>query len=135
MDLQDGRGHEALQRLTTHFAARPGGQRLDLGLLLADLHGQLGMFDAAAGMCRQLAKESGEDVRAVIALALIYQDQGDAAEVEHWLEQTSLLRENEGRPDPLVDHLAYLCGLQAARLRAEQPRPEIPAATPLGPRQ
>ena len=25
VDLQDGLGHEALQRVTTHFAARPGG--------------------------------------------------------------------------------------------------------------
>ena len=77
VDLQDGLGHEALQRVTTHFAARPGGQRLDLGLLLIDLHGQLGMFDAAADVYRQLAKESDEDVRAVLALAMMYQEQGD----------------------------------------------------------
>ena len=57
VDLQDGLGHEALQRVTTHFAARPGGQRL----LLADLHGQLSMFDAAADVYRLLAKESAED--------------------------------------------------------------------------
>ena len=72
-------------------------------------------------------------MRAVIALAMMYEEQGDAAEVEHWLEQTRLRGGNEGRPDPLVDDLAYrwgLWGLRGARVRAEQPRPEIPAATP-----
>ena len=69
-------------------------------------------------------------MRAVLALAMMYEEQGDAAEVEHWLEQTRLRRGNEGRPDPLVDDLAYRWKLRGARVRAEQPRPEIPAATP-----
>ena len=69
-------------------------------------------------------------MRGVLALEMRYQEQGDAGEVEHWLEQTRLRRGNEGRQDPLVDDLAYRWGLRAARVRAEQPRPEIPAATP-----
>ena len=130
VDLQDGQGHEALQRLTTHFAARPEGQRLELGLLLADLQRQLDRSKAAADLYQQLAKESAEEVRPVIALAMLHKDQGDAAEVERWLEQARQRRGNKGRPDPLIDDLAYRWGLGAARVRAEQPRPEIPAATP-----
>lgn len=130
VDLQDGQGHQALQRLTTHFAARPEGQRLELGLLLADLQRQLDRSKEAADLYEQLAKESAEAIRPVIALAMLHQDQGDAAEVQRWLEQARLRRGNVGRPDPLIDDLAYRWGLRAARVKAEQLRPEIPAATP-----
>ena len=130
VDLQDGQGHKALQRLTTHFASRPEGQRLELGLLLADLQRQLDRSKEAADLYEQLAKESAEAIRPVIALAMLHQDEGDAAEVQRWLEQARLRRGNDDRPDPLIDDLAYRWGLRAARVKAEQLRPEIPAATP-----
>ena len=50
------------------------------------------MFDASADVYRQLAKELGEEVRAVLALEMMYQEQGDADEVENWLEQTLLCK-------------------------------------------
>ena len=84
VDLQDGRGQNALQRLKAQFAQRPEGQRLELGLLLADLQRQLDQSKAAAVLYQQLAKESAEDIRALIALAMLHQEQGDAAEVERW---------------------------------------------------
>ena len=130
VDLQDGQGHKALQRLTTHFAARPEGQRLELGLLLADLQRQLDRSKEAADLYEQLAKESAEAIQPVIALAMLHLDQGDAAEVQRWLEQARRRRVNVGRPDPLIDDLAYRWGLRTARVKAEQLRPEIPAATP-----
>ncbi len=130
VDLQEGRGQNALQRLKDQFAARPEGQRLELGLLLADLQRQLDQSKAAADLYQQLAKESAEDVSAVIALAMLHQDQGDAAEVQRWLEQARLRRGNDDRPDPLIDNLAYRWGLRAARVRAVQPLPSVPAETP-----
>ena len=130
VDLQDGQGFQALQRLKAHFASRPEGQRLELGLLLADLNRQTGRFNDAAALYQQLAKESAEDVRSVLALAMLRQEQGDAAEVEHWLEQARLRRGNDYRPDPLIDNLAYRWGLRAARVRAGQPLPSVPAETP-----
>ena len=130
VDLQEGRGQNALKRLMAQFALRPEGQRLELGLLLADLHRQLDQSKAAADLYQQLAKESAEDVRAVIALAMLHQEQGNAAQVQRWLEQARLRRGNNDRPDPLIDDLAYRWGLRAARVRAEQQRSEIPAPTP-----
>ena len=130
VDLQDGRGQNALQRLTARFTAQPEGQRLELGLLLADLQRQLGQTKAAASSYQKLAKESAEDVSAVIALAMLHQEQGDAAEVERWLDQARLRRGNDDRPDPMIDELAYRWGLRAVRVRAEQQRPEVPPLTP-----
>lgn len=130
VDLQEGRGQNALKRLMAQFALRPEGQRLELGLLLADLHRQLDQSKAAADLYQQLAKESAEDVRAVIALAMLHQEQGNAAQVQRWLEQARLRRGNNDRPDPLIDDLAYRWGLRAARVRAEQQRSEVPAPTP-----
>jgi tetratricopeptide (TPR) repeat protein len=130
VDLQDGRGQNALQLLQSQFAQRPEGQRLELGLLLADLQRQLGQTKAAASSYQKLAKESAEDVSAVIALAMLHQEQGDAAEVERWLDQARLRRGNDDRPDPMIDELAYRWGLRAARVRAEQQRPEVSAPAP-----
>ena len=130
VDVQDGRGQEALQRLKAQFSSRPEGQRLELGLLLADLQRQTGRFKDAAALYQQLTKESAEDVRSVLALAMLHQEQGDAAEVERWLEQARLRRGNSDRPDPMIDQLAYRWGLQAARVRAGQPLPSVPAETP-----
>ena len=130
VDLQDGRGQNALQRLTARFTAQPEGQRLEHGLLLADLQRHLGRSKAAAEVYQQLASESTDDISAVIALAMLHQEQGDAAEVEQWLDQARLRRGNDDRPDPMIDELAYRWQLRAARVRAGQPRPSIPPLTP-----
>ena len=130
VDLQDGRGQNALQRLTARFTAQPEGQRLELGLLLADLQRHLGRSKAAAEVYQQLASESTDDISAVIALAMLHQEQGDAAEVEQWLDQARLRRGNDDRPDPMIDELAYRWQLRAARVRAGQQRPSIPPLTP-----
>jgi len=130
VDVQDGQGQEVLQRLKAQFSSRPEGQRLELGLLLADLQRQTGRLKDAAALYQQLTKESAEDLRAVLALAMLRQEQGDAAEVERWLEQARLRRGNSDRPDPMIDRLAYRWGLQAARIRAGQPLPSVPAETP-----
>ena len=130
VDLQDGRGQNALQRLTARFTAQPEGQRLELGLLLADLQRHLGRSKAAAEVYQQLASESTDDISAVIALAMLHQEQGDAAEVEQWLDQARLRRGNDDRPDPMIDELAYRWQLRAARVRAGRPSPSIPPLTP-----
>ena len=54
VDVQDGRGQEALQRLKAQFSSRPEGQRLELGLLLADLQRQTGRFKDAGALAQQL---------------------------------------------------------------------------------
>jgi len=130
VDLQDGRGQNAVRRLKAQFAQRPEGQRLELGLLLADLQRQLGLSKAAADLYQQLAKESAEDTSSVIALAMLHQEQGDAAKVEQLLDQARLRRGNDDRPDPMIDELAYRWQLRAARVRAEQQRLEVPPLTP-----
>ena len=66
----------------------------------------------------------------MIALAMLHQEQGDAAEVEQWLAQARLRRGNADRPAPMIDALAYRWQLRAARVRAEQQRPEVPPLTP-----
>ena len=63
VDLQQGRADAAVKRLSDQFSARPKGQRLELGLLLADLQRQGGLTEAAAALYLQLAAEAPKDAR------------------------------------------------------------------------
>lgn len=120
LDWQEGRQVEAAQALQKRFEAKERGQRLEIGLLLADLQRQLGDPGAAATLYRQLAEEVPGDARSLLALALLRQEEGHAEEVQALLHQAKLRRVGPGKTDPLIDGLAASWGLTAARIKASK---------------
>ena len=119
VDLQEGRANAAIKRLSGQFSARAKGQRLELGLLLADLQRQGGQTEAAAALYMQLAAEAPKDARPLLALAMLRQEQGRGKEVQALLQEARERRGQGDRPDSLIDELASSWGLRAARIRAE----------------
>ena len=79
LNKKQGRHRQATAELTTRFKNLEPGQRLEVGLLLADLLRQGGSDQAAMKMnlYGQLARENMNDARPVLALALLRQERGD----------------------------------------------------------
>ena len=124
LDQQRGRHIQATTELTTRFKGLEPGQRLEIGLLLADLLRQSGSHQEAVHLYRQLAEEEPSNTRPLLALALLHQDQGQTKDVEVLLKQARQRRGSNGRIDPLIDVLAGRLKLSAARNTAsEQPGP------------
>jgi len=119
VDLQEGRAGAAVKRLSDEFSGRAPGQRLELGLLLADLQRQSGQTEAAAALYMQLAAEEPEDARPLLALAMLRQEQGRGREVQNLLHKARTRRGQGNQPDQLIDELASSWGLRAARVMAE----------------
>ena len=122
LDQEQGRHRQATADLTTRFKGLEPGQRLEIGLLLADLLRQGGSDQVAIKLYGQLAKENMNDARPLLALALLQQEKGDAEAVHTLLKQAGERRDANGVIHPLIDLVAGKFGLSAARSTAsEQP--------------
>lgn len=122
LDQEQGRHRQATADLTTRFKGLEPGQRLEIGLLLADLLRQGGSDQVAIKLYGQLAKENMNDARPLLALALLRQERGDAEAVHTLLKQAGERRDANGVIHPLIDLVAGKFGLSAARNTAsEQP--------------
>ena len=121
LDQQQGRHREATAELTARFKGLEPGQRLEIGLLLADLLRQGGSHQAAINLYRQLAAEDVTDARPLLALALLQQDKGRTADVQALLKQAQERRASNGRVSPLIDVVAGQLGLSAARNTVSEP--------------
>lgn len=122
LDQEQGRHRQATAELTTRFKGLEPGQRLEIGLLLADLLRQGGSDQVAIKLYGQLAKENMNDARPLLALALLRQERGDAEAVHTLLKQARERRDANGGIHPLIDLVAGKFGLSAARSTAsEQP--------------
>ena len=132
VEQQQKRGPQALKDIKTRFEVGTKGQRMDLGLLLADLQRHSGQTKQSAGLYRQLAEESPNDARPLLALAMQRQDEGNAEEVQALLESSRKRRGETGQSDQLVDELSARWGLSAIRVRAAVPeaQQQVPAETP-----
>ncbi|AII50171.1 hypothetical protein KR52_13660 [Synechococcus sp. KORDI-52] len=115
LDQQQGRQAQAMAELNTRFQGLKPGQRLQIGLLLADLHRQRGAHSAAAHLYRQLADEAPTDARPLLALALLLQEQGRNDDLQASLKQARQRRDASGRINPLIDVMAGQLGLDSAR--------------------
>ena len=123
LDQQQGRHREATAELTARFKGLEPGQRLEIGLLLADLLRQGGSHQAAVNLYRQLSAEDVTDARPLLALALLQQDRGRTADVQALLKQARERRESNERISPLIDVVARQLELSAARnIASEQSR-------------
>ena len=106
---------QALQNLQKRFSDQPPGSRLELGLLVADVHRQEGQPQAAEKIYAQLASESPTSSRPQLALALLKRDQGKVQEVQALLQQIRQRKTKAGEDTILIDQLALNWGLSAAR--------------------
>ena len=77
----------ALEQTNDRFKQTPKGQRLSLGLRLADLQRLSGQDNAAIATYRLIAAESPESMQPLLALALLHRDKG-----QRQLSQKVLLR-------------------------------------------
>ena len=77
LDQEQGRQHQVTAELTARFKGQEPGQRLEIGLLLADLLRQSGSDQTAMRLYGQLATENKTDARPLLALALLRQEHGN----------------------------------------------------------
>ena len=114
LDQEQGRHHQATAELTTRFKGLEPGQRLEIGLLLADLLRLSGSHQAAIKLYGELAQEDANDARPLLALALLRQEQGDREDVHALLKQTRERWDLNGRNNHLINVVAGQLGLSAA---------------------
>lgn len=114
-DLNQGKGQEAIHSVKSRFEGQPKGQRLELGLLLADLQRQTGQVTDAATTYQNLAKESSNDPRPLLALALIKQEQGHSAQAQELLTMASRRQSPEEAAQSPLAGLAARWALSSAR--------------------
>ena len=115
LDQQQGRQKEATDELTARFKGLEPGQRLEIGLLLADLLRQGGSPQTAINLYLQLAEEEPSNAKPLLALALLQQEKGDESAVQTLMKQARQRRDSNGQINPLIDVLAGQLGLSAAR--------------------
>ncbi|MBS58828.1 MAG: hypothetical protein CL588_02525 [Alteromonadaceae bacterium] len=115
LDQELGRQRQVTAELTTRFMGLEPGQRLEIGLLLADLLRQGGSDQTAMKLYGQLATENKTDARPLLALALLQQERGDSEAVHTLLKQARERRNFNGRINPLIDVVSAQLGLSAAR--------------------
>ena len=112
LDQEQGRHHQATAELTTRFKGLEPGQRLEIGLLLADLLRLSGSHQAAIKLYGELAQEDANDARPLLALALLRQEQGDREDVHALLKQTRERWDLNGRNNHL-----HQCVGRTARIK------------------
>ena len=76
IDVGTKRQATALEKTSDRFKQTPKGQRLSLGLSLADLQRLSGQDNAAIATYRLIAAESPENMQPLLALALLHRDKG-----------------------------------------------------------
>lgn len=116
LDQEQGRQSQAQAELNARFKAMEPGQRVEIGLLLADLLRQGGAHQAAVNLYRQLAAEQPTNVKPLLALALLQHERGNVNDVHALLQEARQRRDPNGAVDPLIDVLAGHLGLSAARI-------------------
>ena len=121
LNQDQGRQHQVTAELTARFKGLEPGQRLEIGLLLADLLRQSGSDQTAMRLYGQLATENKTDARPLLALALLRQEQGNSEAVQTLLKQARERRDANGRLHPLMDVVAAQLELSAARSTGSEP--------------
>ena len=105
----------ALEQTTDRFKQTPKGQRLSLGLRLADLQRLSGQDNAAIATYRLIAAESQESIQPLLALALLHHDKGQKQQSQKVLLRVrNRLSVNEQNKQAL-DQLAVRWQLEAFR--------------------
>ena len=106
LDLGTKRQATALEQTNDRFKKTPKGQRLTLGLRLADLQRLSGQDNAAIATYRLIAKESPKSMEPLLALALLHRDKGQSEQSQKLLHSVrnrlSLSEQNKEALDQLA---------------------------------
>ncbi|WP_237699199.1 lipopolysaccharide assembly protein LapB [Synechococcus sp. CC9311] len=106
LDVGTKRQATALGQTSDRFKQTPKGQRLALGLRLADLQRLSGQDDAAIATYRLIAAESPKSMEPLLALALLHRDKGQSLQSQKVLlrvrNRLSISEENKQALDQLA---------------------------------
>ena len=115
LDVGTERQASALKQALKRFNQQPNGQRLTFGLRLADLQRLTQKDDAAIATYQVIAAETPNDIRPLLALALLYRDKGQIQQSQQLLVSVRN-RVSISKKDKLaLDQLAVRWALEAAR--------------------
>ena len=127
--LQQGRPSDALPVLEAARAGSSGADAVAIGLLLADLQRNSGASQAALKTYQELAEAHPQDVRPVLAEALMRQDMGDSRQALELLDHARKTRLTSGGSTEDLDRLAASWGLWAwAELGNDDRETTVPQA-------
>jgi Flp pilus assembly protein TadD len=129
LDVGTKRQAAALKQTSDRFNQTPKGQRLKLGLRLADLQRLSGQEAAAIATYRLIASESPKRIEPLLALALLHRDQG-----QNQQSQKVLLRARNRLPisEPNKQELDLLAvrwqldSFRTGKDRTAKPRATVP---------
>lgn len=115
LSLETGSVQPALDQVSQLFQQSAPKQRLELGLLLADLHRQDGNVKAAASTYERLIKDDPSRVEPLLALALLNRDQGNGNQALALLSQAERLGDDERLQPNNLSSIRLNWALEAAR--------------------
>ncbi len=118
IEIETKREENAVALIEKRFESKDKGDRLKLGLLLADSHLQNRSSDKAKKIYLLLSKENPDDQRPLLALAFLHQELGEAEIAQNLLRELRRLRSGAYKKDPFIDELAGLWGINSARDKA-----------------
>ena len=113
--LDDQQGAGMISELEERFKSMPAGQRLSIGLLLADLQRQAGEIEAATERYQTLIKESPQRPEPLLALALLKRDDGQGPEAIELLRLAMNKRRTLTPSSAELQTLELRWALEAAR--------------------
>lgn len=113
--LNDQQGAGMIKELEKRFKSMPAGQRLNIGLLLADLQRQAGKTEAATERYQDLIKESPQRPEPLLALALLKRDEGQGNEAIELLRLAMNKRRTRTSSSGKLQTLELRWALEAAR--------------------
>jgi tetratricopeptide (TPR) repeat protein len=115
LSLETGSVQPALDQVSQLFQQSAPKQRLELGLLLADLHRQDGNVKAATSTYERLIKDDPSRVEPLLALALLNRDQGNGNQALALLSQAERLGDDERLQPNNLSSIRLNWALEAAR--------------------
>jgi Flp pilus assembly protein TadD len=129
--LEVGTKHQAtaLKQTSDRFKQIPKGQRLALGLRLADLQRLSGQDNAAITTYRLIAAESPKKIEPLLALALLHRDQGQNRQSQKVLLKARNRMPVSEQDKQVIDQIAVRWQLDSLRKGAD--RTAKPPATML----
>ena len=125
LSLETGSVQPALDQVSQLFQQSAPKQRLELGLLLADLQRQDGDVKAATSTYELLIKDDPSRVEPLLALALLNRDQGKGDQALALLNQAERLGDGERLNTNNLSSITLNWALEAARNNASTPSPMI----------
>ncbi len=106
----------ALNQILEHFKKQPKGERLSLGLRLADLQRLTGNDKAAIATYRLLAAESPENMQPLLALALLHREKGQVQQSQKLLVNLRNRISISKKHKQDLDQIAVRWALESARV-------------------